>query len=259
MRFETRLSAHLARVLNWALSHLFLFACLELYLFVQMTRRRARCFCPWDAALCVCTKHGAHVLSPAFPHLLIECFKLYWMFKVAKLKNSANDKLSWLVTTHSSGPSTVLSVFLGWPHSVEIIGPSPSAVGPPQPWAPNIVTTFQPTSDGPAHMYMYRYKKKKNTHLCCASMYICELFCALVSSCVGICFNVVSLIQSSKHAEFWILKNIILYCVISVLWVSTSGVATTKCCRYFLLAFLALLVPVFLMILVKWLKLKISG
>ncbi len=43
-RFETRLcvchvrTEHRARVLNWALSHLFLFACLncDLYLFVQV-------------------------------------------------------------------------------------------------------------------------------------------------------------------------------------------------------------------------------
>ncbi len=66
MRFETRLSAHRARVLNWALSHLFLFACLnwELYLFVQMTRRRARFgVSVRDTRLSACAPNMAHMYS----------------------------------------------------------------------------------------------------------------------------------------------------------------------------------------------------
>ncbi len=98
-RFETRPSCvrpvrteHRAWMLNWALSHLFLFACLncDLYLFVQVQEEAkessVRCCCLWDAALCMRTEHGARVLSWVFPRLVFECFKLFWMFKLARLK-----------------------------------------------------------------------------------------------------------------------------------------------------------------------------
>ncbi len=82
--FARALSAqNTALVLNWALSHLFLFACLncDLYLFVQMQEDAEEssvrsCF-PWDAALCVCTEHGTQRLSSAFTRLVFECFKLF--------------------------------------------------------------------------------------------------------------------------------------------------------------------------------------
>ncbi len=144
------LTEHRALVLNWALSHLFLFACLncDLYLFVQVQEEDMKessvwSCCLWDAALCVRTEHGARVLSWAFQHLVFECFILFWMFKLARLKNTC--KWSAFVMTRSSGPSTVLSVFLGWPQPVGW----DRRGAPPQPWTPIIVTTFHPTSDGP--------------------------------------------------------------------------------------------------------------
>ncbi len=127
-RFETRPSCvrpvcteHRAWMLNWALSHLFLLACLncDLYLFVLVAGGRGELGLSVRRVLCLNALNS------------FEC--LNWQ----GLKTRANDKLSW---QRSSGPSPVLIVFLGWPQPVgwDHRGASP------QPWAPIIVTTFHP-------------------------------------------------------------------------------------------------------------------
>ncbi len=112
---------HRARVLNWALSHLFLFACLncDLNLFVQMQddmkESSVRSCCPWDMALCVCTEHGARVGHSVqlFRVLCLNALNSFECLNWQGWKTHANDKLSWL-----SSPSSVLSVFLGRPQPV---------------------------------------------------------------------------------------------------------------------------------------------
>ncbi len=75
----------------------------------------------------------------SFSVLVFECFKLFWMFKLARLKKPVNDKLSW------RRAATVLIVFF-----LALASRLRSPGAPAQPWAPIIVTTFHPTSDGPA-------------------------------------------------------------------------------------------------------------
>ncbi len=104
----------------------------------RMTRRRAR-----FGLLCVHTEHGARVLSSAFPRLVFECFKLFWMFKLTRLKK--NMQMISYCDDGSRGLSTVQSIFLGRPRPV-----SWNRRGSPsQSWAPIIITTFHPTSYGP--------------------------------------------------------------------------------------------------------------
>ncbi len=88
-----------AWVLNWALSHLFLFACLncDLYLFVQVQKDTKECsvqsFCPWDAALWV--HRTPRVLSSDFPVFCLNALNSFECLNWQGLKTRANDKLSW--------------------------------------------------------------------------------------------------------------------------------------------------------------------
>ncbi len=110
----------------------FLFACLncDLYLFVQMQEVAKENLvwscCQWDAALCMCTEHDASEYSVQL-FLVFECFKLFCIFYLSRLKNTCKCD----VTTCSSGSSNVLSIFSGSPQPVgwDCQGPA-SAVGP---------------------------------------------------------------------------------------------------------------------------------
>ncbi len=84
-RFEMRLSViaeHRVQVLNWALNWVFVRSGAgggegELGLILLSVRHGS-----------LCTEHGAPVLSSAFPRLVFECFKLFLMFKLERLKNT---------------------------------------------------------------------------------------------------------------------------------------------------------------------------
>ncbi len=90
----------------------FLFACLNcnLYLFVQMQEEAkessVRSCCPWDVALCVCAPSTVHKYSvQLFCVLCLNALNSFECLNWQGLETRANDKLSWVVTTRSSGPS----------------------------------------------------------------------------------------------------------------------------------------------------------
>ncbi len=127
---------HRVWVLNWTL-HVWTVICICSFR-CSRKRRRAR------FGLAVCETR----LSVCAPHTACKCTNLsfskscVWMINWQDLNAHANDKLSWqraAVACQLSWAS-----FLGLSQSVEIAG------GPTQLRAPIIVTTFHPTSDGPA-------------------------------------------------------------------------------------------------------------
>ncbi len=105
----------------------FLFACLncDLYLFIQVQEDTkeslVQSFCPWDAALCVRTEHGASTQF-RFSRLCLNSFEcLNWQ----GLKTRTNDKLSRRRTAVARQRSRV-SFYL----SQLVETPPPPPVGP---------------------------------------------------------------------------------------------------------------------------------
>ncbi len=110
----------------------FLFACLncDLYLFVQMQEAAKESSvwfcCPWDAALCMCTEHGAREYSVQL-FLVFECFKHFCIFNLSRLKPRANA--TWRRAAVACQMCwAFFQVRLS--QSVKITGGPPSAVGP---------------------------------------------------------------------------------------------------------------------------------